>query len=63
MQIFRLFGILAVFGAPGIILGGLTYHLSRSWFAVVVFEIILIIVALKTAIGATCKCVPGGNEH
>ncbi len=62
MQIFRLFGILVVFGAPGIILGGLTYHLFHSWVAVVVFEIVLIIVALKTAIGATCKCLPG-NRH
>ena len=61
MQIFRLFGILVVFGVPGIIIGGLTYHLFHSWFAVVVFEIILIIVAFKTAIGATCKCSP--DEH
>ena len=55
MQIARMLGILVVFGAPAIILGGLTYHLFHSWVAVAVWEALLIVIALTTAYNATRK--------
>ncbi len=61
MQIARMLGILVVFGIPGIIVGGLTYHLFNSWAAVLVWEIILVIIALGTAYNAAGKRGPSGH--
>jgi hypothetical protein len=54
-------GILVVFGVPGIILGGLTYHWFHSWAAVLVWEIIMVIIAAGTAYNAAGKSGPSGH--
>ena len=61
MQIARILGILVVFGIPGIILGGLTYHLFHNWTAVLVWEIILVLIAAGTAYHAAGKSGPSGH--
>ena len=61
MQFARLIGILVVFGAPGIIGGGLVMHLSHSWVAVAIFEVLLIIGAVTVAFKAAGK--PAPSEH
>jgi hypothetical protein len=55
MNLARFIGILFVFGIPTIIGGGLTFHLFHSWFAVVVWEILLWTIALTTAYKVTGK--------
>ena len=49
MQLARMMGILIVFGVPGIILGGLFFHLLHSWVVVVIFEALLVCGAATTA--------------
>jgi hypothetical protein len=63
MQLARLLGILAVFGAPAIIGGGLVYHLFHNWFAVWCFEALLILLAFRTAIKAAGKPDPDAAHH
>ena len=55
MNLARFIGILYVFGIPTIILGGLTFHLFHSWFAVAVWEILLWTIAITTASKVTVK--------
>ena len=59
MNLARFIGILFVFGIPTIIIGGLTFHLFHSWFAVVVWEILLWTVAITTAYKVAGKSAPG----
>lgn len=61
MDLARLIGIMIVFGVPAIIGGGLVYHLLHSWLAVWLYEALLILVAVTTAIKAAGKSAP--NEH
>ncbi|MBN1841052.1 MAG: hypothetical protein JW883_02080 [Deltaproteobacteria bacterium] len=58
MDIFRIFGIMIVFGAPAIIGGGLTYHLFENWFVVAVFEALLIFGGITTAVKVAGKSAP-----
>ena len=55
MNLARFIGILFVFGVPTIIGGGLTFHLFHSWFAVLVWEILLWFTALSVAYRVTKK--------
>ncbi len=55
MNLARFIGILFVFGIPTIIIGGLTFHLFHSWFAVAVWEILLWTIAITTAYKVTAK--------
>lgn len=61
MDLARFLGILVVFGVPAIIGGGLVYHLLHSWLAVWLYEALLILVAVTTAIKAAGK--PAPSEH
>ena len=58
MDLARFLGILVVFGVPAIIGGGLVYHLLHSWLAVLLYEALLILVAVTTAIKAAGKPAP-----
>lgn len=58
MDVFRMIGIMIVFGAPAIVGGGLMYHLFENWFAVAVFEALLILGALTTAVKVAGKAAP-----
>ncbi|MBW2075129.1 MAG: hypothetical protein JRI58_10345 [Deltaproteobacteria bacterium] len=49
MDLARMLGILIVFGAPGIIGGGLFYHLFHSWVAVWLYEAVLVFTAITIA--------------
>jgi len=55
MDIFRMMGIIIVFGAPAIIVGGLAFHLFHSWFAVALVEAALVLTAVTTAYKAAGK--------
>jgi hypothetical protein len=61
MDLARMLGIMIVFGAPAIIGGGLVYDLLDSWLAVWLYEALLILVAVTTAIKAAGK--PAPTEH
>lgn len=61
MDFARMVGIMIVFGAPAIIGGGLVYHLLENWFAVAIFEALLILGAATTAYKAAGKSAP--SEH
>jgi hypothetical protein len=64
MDLARFIGIIVVFGAPGIIGGGLVFHWFHSWVAVWIFEILLALLALRTACNAAGKCASGsGGAH
>ena len=58
MDVFRMIGIMIVFGAPAIVGGGLMYHLFENWFAVAVFEALLIFGGIATAYKAAGKSAP-----
>jgi len=49
MQLARMMGILIVFGVPGIILGGLFFHLFHNWAVVAIFEALLVCGAATTS--------------
>lgn len=61
MNIFRMIGIIIVFGAPAIVGGGLVYHVVHNWFAVAIFEALLIVGAATTAYKAAGKSA--ANHH
>lgn len=61
MDLARMIGIIIVFGAPAIIGGGLFYHLFHSWVVVWIYEILLVLLALRTAYNAAGKSAP--SEH
>ncbi len=61
MQVARMIGILVVFGAPAIIGGGLVMHLTHSWAAVAIFEVLLIIGAVTVAFKTAGK--PAPSDH
>jgi hypothetical protein len=63
MQIARMIGIIIDFGVPAIMLGGLVFHLSHSWAAVWVFEVVLVAVAVNTAIKVAGKPDPDAAHH
>ena len=54
-------GIIIVFGAPAIVGGGLVYHVVHNWFAVAIFEALLIVGAATTAYKAAGKSA--ANHH
>ena len=58
MDLARLLGILVVFGIPAIIGGGLTYHLFESWFAVALWEALVVFGAGTTAYKVAGKSAP-----
>lgn len=58
MDLARLLGILVVFGVPAIIGGGLTYHLFHNWFAVILWEALVVFGAGTTAYKAAGKSAP-----
>ncbi len=61
MDLARMLGIMIVFGVPAIIGGGLVCDLLDSWLAVWLYEALLILVAVTTAIKAAGN--PGPSEH
>ncbi len=61
MDLARLIGIIIVFGAPAIIGGGLVFHWFHSWPVVWIYEILLILLALRTAHNAAGKSPPSGH--
>lgn len=64
MDLARLIGIIIVFGVPAIIGGGLFHHLFHSWVVVWIYEILLALLALRTACNAAGKCASGsGGAH
>ena len=64
MDLARFIGITIVFGVPAIIGGGLVFHLFHSWLAVWIYEILLALLALRTACNAAGKCASGsGGAH
>jgi hypothetical protein len=63
MQIPRIIGILVVMCSPAIMLGGLVMHVTHSWAAVWVFEVIYAIVAITVAFKAAGKPDPHAAEH
>jgi hypothetical protein len=61
MDLARLIGIMVVFGVPGIIGGGLIYHLFHSWPVVWIYEILLVLFAFRTAYNTAGKSPPSGH--
>jgi hypothetical protein len=61
MDLARFIGIMIVFGVPGIIGGGLVFHLFHSWPAVWIYEGLLILLAIRTAYNAAGKSAPSGH--
>jgi hypothetical protein len=58
MDLARFIGIVIVFGAPAIIGGGLVFHLFHNWVAVWIYELLLILLAFRTAFNAAGKSAP-----
>jgi len=56
-------GIIIDFGVPAIMLGGLVMHVTHSWAAVWVFEVVLTIVAVCTAFKVAGKPDPYAEHH
>jgi len=61
MDLARFIGIIIVFGVPAIIGGGLFHHLFHSWVVVWIYEILLVLLALRIACNAAGKCAPSGH--
>ena len=61
MDLARFIGIIIVFGVPGIIGGGLVFHLFHSWPVVWIYEALLILLALTTANKTAGKSPPSGH--
>ena len=61
MDLARLIGIIIVFGAPAIIGGGLVFHWFHSWPVVWIYEILLVLLALRLAFNAAGKSKPSGH--
>ena len=58
MDFARMLGILVVFGVPAIIGGGLTFHIFHSWFAVILWEALVVFGAVTIAYKAAGKSAP-----
>ncbi|MCK4388912.1 MAG: hypothetical protein KAV83_01580 [Desulfobacterales bacterium] len=59
MDIFRMMGIIIIFGVPAIVGGGLVFHVLESWIAVAIWEVLNIVIAASTAYKVAGRSAPG----